>query len=62
MLNAVLWAITWGLLSIFVIFLVFGATVALYTFVRFYWSEIVQWQQRSRVAPESIEKVTAAAE
>jgi hypothetical protein len=62
MLDAVSWAITWGLLSIFIVFFVFGAAVAIFAFVRFYWAEIARWQRSSRATPKSTKKATAAAE
>jgi len=40
MLAAVFQAITWGLLSIFVVFLLYGISIAVFTLVKFYRAEL----------------------
>lgn len=42
MLTVVFQAITWGLLAIFVGFLVYGAGIVLYTLVNFYRGELAK--------------------
>jgi len=51
MLAAVFQAITWGLLSIFVAFLLYGLSVAVWTLVKFYHGE---WTKHVRSRPQDI--------